>query len=266
MGGQHRANGNRQSADAKVRGARRVAGATTAVGAFLAFGLAPLTSAPAAHADGEFDWLTEMLEPATTSVSTNDLGEFSGPVVDSGGWLSPLSPLSPGDDLSGSAASTSDAGIFAELLTSFYTPMHDSIEAWIQSSTGQTVDAAINALVGSHMIGDGTAGTAADPNGGAAGWLFGDGGAGYDGGGGDGGAAGFFGNGGDGGTGAAGGVGGTGGAGGTFMGFGGDGGAGGVGATGAVGGTGGTGGDGIGWFLSAGGTGGVGGTGGIGAV
>lgn len=43
---------------------RRVLGAGSAAAAFLAFGMTPLVSAPAAQADGEFDWLLELFNPA----------------------------------------------------------------------------------------------------------------------------------------------------------------------------------------------------------
>ncbi|MBB5167976.1 hypothetical protein HNP02_007985 [Mycobacterium sp. AZCC_0083] len=100
------------------------------------------------------------------------------------------------------------------------------------------------------FIGNGAAGTALHPDGGNAGILFGNGGAGFSPttagtAGGNGGSAGFFGNGGSGGTGGPGGfsplgapiAGGTGGNGGRarFIGNGGNGGAGGAGATGAAG-------------------------------
>jgi endoglycosylceramidase len=132
---------------------------------------------------------------------------------------------------------------------SIYTPIHAVLEAWINSPVGHLVDGLINTVVGSYAIGDGAAGTAANPNGGAGGWLFGDGGHGWNStvagvAGGDGGAAGIFGNGGAGGTGGEGADGGNGGAGGSFMGIGGAGGNGGAGSIGINGGDGGAGGDG----------------------
>ena len=79
---------------------------------------------------------------------------------------------------------------------------------------------------GSYVIGNGVTGTAANPTGGAGGWLLGDGGAGWTStevgvAGGAGGAAGLLGNGGAGGAAGAGAAGGIGGAGGVFMGIGG---------------------------------------------
>ncbi|WP_155770594.1 PE family protein, partial [Mycobacterium asiaticum] len=133
------------------------------------------------------------------------------------------------------------------------------------------VNAPAQALLGRPLIGDGAHGTAANPNGGAGGLLYGNGGNGFsqtaDGAaGGVGGAAGLIGNGGLGGAGGAGAAGGAGGSGGWLYGNGGAGGAGGAavaagpGANGANGGAGGAGG--AAGLLGAGGVGGVGGTGG----
>ncbi|MBI2702919.1 MAG: PecA family PE domain-processing aspartic protease [Mycobacterium sp.] len=116
-------------------------------------------------------------------------------------------------------------------------------------------------LLGRPLIGDGAAGTAASPNGGAGGLLWGNGGAGYSpaaGPGGAGGSAGFIGNGGAGGTGGTGAAGGAGGNGGWLFGNGGWGGLGGANGAGA-GGDGGAGG--VAYLLGTGGNGGAGGTG-----
>ncbi|MBS9534603.1 cellulase family glycosylhydrolase [Mycobacterium sp. M1] len=112
-----------------------------------------------------------------------------------------------------------------------YTLLHDAEQQWITSDLGKQVDSIINLLApaGQQIIGNGTAGTEAHPDGGVGGWLFGDGGAGWDSttagvAGGAGGAAGLFGNGGNGGDGGAGAAGGDGGAGGSVFGVGGNGG------------------------------------------
>jgi hypothetical protein len=127
-----------------------------------------------------------------------------------------------------------------------YGPIHATGEAWINSPIGHALDPIINAPTdarfGRDLVGNGAAGTATAPNGGAGGFLFGDGGAGYTqtGGptvtGGNGGSAGLIGDGGSGGAGFAGGAGGVGGNGGLLMGNGGVGGAGGAGASGGNGG------------------------------
>ncbi|GFG66198.1 hypothetical protein MKUB_36880 [Mycobacterium kubicae] len=182
-----------------------------------------------------------------------------------------------------SAAAASYAGTEATIAAGFqswvYGPVHTAGQAWITSPLGQVLDPIINTptnvLFGRALIGNGAAGTAATPTGGAGGLLFGDGGAGYSptGGtaaGGNGGNAGLIGNGGPGGAGFGGGTGGMGGAGGWLMGNGGPGGPGGLGGAGGQALLFGDGGLGAGaaptgrggWLLGTGGTGtGTGGTG-----
>lgn len=147
-----------------------------------------------------------------------------------------------------------------------YTPVHDGIQNWIDSDLGRQVDGAINTVAGSYVIGNGADGTAANPDGGAGGWLLGDGGDGWSStaagvGGGNGGTAGFLGDGGRGGDGGAGSDGGTGGTGGFLMGLGGAGGDGGDGVAGGAGGAGGEGGSATGLAFGIGGAGGDGGSG-----
>jgi broad specificity phosphatase PhoE len=130
--------------------------------------------------------------------------------------------------------------------TFVYGPIHATGEAWISSPIGLALDPIINApteaLLGRGLVDNGAPGTAASPNGGAGGLLFGDGGAGYSPTtgtavtGGNGGSAGLIGNGGAGGAGFGGGAGGVGGNGGGLMGNGGVGGAGSAGANGGNGG------------------------------
>ncbi|BBX76064.1 hypothetical protein MSHI_39700 [Mycobacterium shinjukuense] len=153
--------------------------------------------------------------------------------------------------------------------TLVYGPVHTAGQAWMHSPLGEALDPIVNAptnmLFGRDLIGNGAAGTAASPHGGAGGLLFGDGGAGYSptGGtepvaGGHGGGAGLIGDGGVGGAGFAGGAGGMGGTGGWLMGNGGLGGAGGaVTGVGLVGGPGGAGGQAL--LFGNGGLGGAGG-------
>ncbi|WP_031743793.1 PE family protein, partial [Mycobacterium tuberculosis] len=119
------------------------------------------------------------------------------------------------------------------------------------------INAPTQALLGRPLIGNGADGTAANPNGGAGGLLYGNGGNGFSQTtagltGGTGGSAGLIGNGGNGGAGGAGANGGAGGNGGWLYGSGGNGGAGGAGPAGAIGAPGG-----------AGGAGGAGGTAGL---
>jgi len=147
-----------------------------------------------------------------------------------------------------------------------YTPLHALGQLWIMSAIGVEVDNLINRLAGFYVIGNGKVGTETHPDGGAGGWLIGDGGAGWnsttDGtAGGRGGAGGLLGNGGTGGTGGAGAAGGSGGAGGRLLGVGGTGGAGGSDTDGGVGGNGGAGGSARGLVFGVGGAGGAGGDG-----
>jgi hypothetical protein len=130
------------------------------------------------------------------------------------------------------------------------------------------INAPTEALLGRALLGDGTNGTVTNPNGGAGGLLYGNGGTGYSQtatstqAGGAGGAAGLIGTGGAGGTGGTSANGGAGGSGGWLFGDGGKGGAAGAGAQGGVGGSaglfgnGGPGGNATGNFGGAGGRGG----------
>jgi PE family protein/PE_PGRS family protein len=143
-----------------------------------------------------------------------------------------------------------------------------SLVQTVQQDVLAAINAPTNLVFGRPLIGDGANGTATNPNGGAGGFLFGNGGNGYSQAaspgvaGGTGGAAGLIGNGGLGGAGGAGAAGGAGGTGGYLYGNGGGGGNGGAalrdaGVTAFTGGTGGAGGAAGLW--GAGGTGGQGG-------
>ncbi|MGV0625726.1 cellulase family glycosylhydrolase [Mycolicibacter minnesotensis] len=168
----------------------------------------PLALAPSARADlFDTDWFTELVAPLST-------------VAD---------PI--GSDPGAAAAGAIDPDVFFDQY--LYTPLHGLVDHWINSDLGRQLDALINApvglLTGRALIGDGAAGTADSPDGGDGGWLFGDGGAGWNStesgvSGGSGGAAGLFGTGGAGGDGGAGAAGGDGGTGGWLFGRGGDGG------------------------------------------
>lgn len=218
-----------------------------------------MAASPPADAEGIDDVLDQMLAPFTdAATNTVDWDTLWNPAA----WEAFFDPARWDAALAGVAVpmpGAADASAWFDQL--IYTPLHTGIEGWI-NSTGPTpildgLNGFSNALGWGSMIADGTAGTETTPDGGAAGWLFGDGGAGWDntapgGVGGAGGAAGMFGNGGVGGHGAGGidgGHGGDGGAGGWLMGNGGHGGAAGDSGIGgastalpALGGTGGTGG------------------------
>lgn len=180
---------------------------------------------------------------------------------------SPIADLpTPGPGTAAAAAPRTPLNPVAVVDKAVYTPLHTVAESWIHSAAGQRVNGVINTIARSYVIGDGAPGTEDHPDGGAAGWLFGDGGAGWESTqagkpGGNGGSAGLFGNGGIGGAGGAGAAGGAGGAAGRLMGIGGAGGSGGASTGGGVGGTGGRGGDARALVFGIGGHGGAGGNG-----
>lgn len=164
------------------------------------------------------------------------------------------------------AASYADAeaAVADGFQTFLYGPVHAAGNAWIASPLGQALNPIINVptglLFGRAVIGHGVTGTAANPDGGAGGLLFGDGGTGYSPtagtvSGGSGGNAGLIGTGGLGGAGFGGATGGMGGAGGWLLGNGGNGGAGGAGGAGGQA-----------FFLGNGGAAGTGGVGGRGGL
>ncbi|HEX7323128.1 MAG TPA: hypothetical protein VF299_09405 [Mycobacterium sp.] len=269
---------------------------------FITFSLSPLHPMPVARADGEDDIIDQIISSLSAVDPTAGMG------LDS--WLANLDAASQGalnfDPSSWAAlpdaALPTESTDLAQLYEQFiYDPQYAFEQAWINGDTflgDLTVqwDNALNGFWGDLggqgiLIGNGADGTALDPNGGAGGLIFGDGGAGWNStvageAGGEGGAA-FNGNGGaggngfDGSDGGAGGDtaygiagaggnggtdGGTGGAGGNATGviFG-NGGAGGAGGPGSPGGAGGAGGNGA-FLFGDGGNGGAGGAGGGGGI
>lgn len=249
---------------------RRVAGLGTAVGAFLAFGVMPLAPAPVASAEG----FEAMFEQVLAPFMDTDTGGLDWDAVFSpAAWDAFAASANWDGLLAGSAAASFNLDsllypdVAALVQNWVYNPLYTGIDWLVSNPLMAPVVDVYNQISGALglglMIGDGAAGTAEHVAGGAGGWLFGDGGAGWDntevgGTGGTGGSAGFFGNGGAGGEGGEGGSGGVGGVGGWYMGVGGAGGAGGDGVNGGIGGAGG---DGRGWMLGIGGAGGAGGDG-----
>lgn len=249
---------------------RRVAGLGTAAGAFLAFGVLPLAPAPEAAAEG-FEAVFEQVLAPFMDTTTGGLDWDA--VFSPAAWDAFASATNWDGLLAGSAAASSSLesllypDVAALVQNWVYSPLYTGIDWLVGNPLMAPVIEVSNQISGvlglGLMIGDGADGTAEHAAGGAGGWLFGDGGAGWDnsevgGTGGAGGAAGFFGNGGAGGDGGEGGSGGVGGVGGWYMGVGGAGGAGGDGVNGGIGGAGG---DGRGWMLGIGGAGGDGGDG-----
>ncbi|WP_163705392.1 cellulase family glycosylhydrolase [Mycolicibacter senuensis] len=204
------------------------------VAAFLA------VTVPAAPAQADFDDMMDVLfDPFVTAA-----GAFDGETLfDATAWESFLSA----EHWDAALAALAEPGPAVGF--DLYAGLHGATQTWIDSDLGSQVNGVINTLFGSTVIGNGIDGTQDNPDGGDGGWLFGDGGAGWDSttdgvAGGAGGAAGIFGDGGDGGAGGAGAAGGDGGAGGWLWGNGGDGGDAGEGPTAAglpaLGGVGGT--------------------------
>uniref|UniRef100_UPI003B3A9529 PGRS repeat-containing protein n=1 Tax=Mycolicibacter arupensis TaxID=342002 RepID=UPI003B3A9529 len=197
-------------------------GVAAATGAFLTFGLAPLATAPAAQAD--FDDALDAVMAPFLDATTGGLDWNA--VLSPTAWDAFLAPShwdSALAEWSGAALAGAALDQNTWLLQYVYTPIHDVLEDGINSDIGRALTDLINGpsqlLTGRPLIGDGADGTAENAAGGDGGWLFGDGGNGWNntepgGMGGAGGNAGLFGKGGDGGAGADGGLGGNGGDGG----------------------------------------------------
>lgn len=159
MAAKHRTQGNRRSRNAKAR--RRAVGAGSAVGAFLAFGMTPLATAPPARADlFDFDWIGDLLGgmgDAAGAASGVDLGGLVDPGVfgDLSAWLDPSTwadqlqgvtelPVSAttmalplGAEPLAAGAGDPSFELFNQLI---YTPIHTDLENWIHSPFGEQID------------------------------------------------------------------------------------------------------------------------------
>src|ERR1700733_3801719 len=208
---------NQRSSKAKARRRRRAVGMGGSVGAFLALGLGPLSTAPAAHAD-PFDVILDPIINSIASALPNavdplaglDLASLSSPATDglssvdsalalpteplaaAGSSADPLAGLGLFDPLSALGSFTDPAAmlgssfdpsqVFNELI---FQPFETISQAWILSPIGEPVDNAINTVwqdvtgQSSILIGNGADGTFSDPTGGNGGLLFGDGGNGW---------------------------------------------------------------------------------------
>ena len=126
---------------------RPVVGFIASVGAFFAFGMTPLASAPSANADPLTDLIDVLIEPAIAASSGISPAEFLDPsVLDTAlselatpaGWdtvLTDLSSVSAFPD-AGAAATTSDpSNTFVQALE----------QDWMNSPLGQQVDGSLNA-------------------------------------------------------------------------------------------------------------------------
>jgi hypothetical protein len=81
MAGQRSSNKNRRSENTKGRRCRAVVGLIASAGAFLAFGMTPLASAPSANADPLTDLIDVLIEPAIAASSGISPAEFLDPSV-----------------------------------------------------------------------------------------------------------------------------------------------------------------------------------------
>jgi hypothetical protein len=129
---------------------RAVVGLIASVGAFLAFGMSPLATAPPAHAD----ILDSIIDPVINSLAGVDptLG------ADMTGWLANLDPAlaaaSSVDTSSLAGAATAESSSLGALSTDvgsatstanpFDAWLHGLEQDWINSSLGQQVDTALN--------------------------------------------------------------------------------------------------------------------------
>ena len=287
----------------KARARRRsgVLGIGATASACLAFGLAPLATAPAANAD-EFDLIVEPILNSLSSIDPalgNDLSavvESFDPAFAANAATAAGSAADSADATSAAISTASDPLPDPSSVTSawqnyvdndLYQPLHTAGENIINDPANAALLNAINQpfvdLFGRDLIGNGitgditntsTFGNAGDfGNLSDGGFLFGDGANGASGApsldsgaGGAGGDAGLIGNGGDGGAGIDGAAGGAGGTGGSLLGDGGAGGVGSAGIDGGSGGSGGVGGDTDASLFGIGGDGGDGGSGGVGGV
>ncbi|MGB3896047.1 MAG: PGRS repeat-containing protein, partial [Mycolicibacter sinensis] len=191
--------GREQRRNSGRRANNRLIGAGSTVAAFLAFGMAPLAAAPTAHADLDFDWLTDLFNPVSDSTVGWDSSAWDSSAWDISSWFSPADP--------GMADTTAAFDLTSMWNTLFYQPMYSAVDAWIENPANSWLVNMVNdwAPEGQIYLGDGADGTAEHADGYAGGIWFGSGGAGYAGEDGvdpgDGGAAGLFGNGGAGGAG-----------------------------------------------------------------
>lgn len=167
MGGRHDGVERRTANPTGARRRKRIAGAGSAVGAFLAFGMSPLAAAPPAHAD-ELDWVSDLLGQNLTDAFTT-LGDTASwqTIFDADSWSPLFAQLDSGWDAALVPMSAAASDPFSDLFnTLFYEPMHTSIENWINSPLGLQVNGAINSMFGVYLIGDGADGTPDNPNGG----------------------------------------------------------------------------------------------------
>ncbi|TXI50180.1 PGRS repeat-containing protein, partial [Mycolicibacter arupensis] len=150
------------------------------VGALAVFGLAPT-----AHADLE-DFMADLLDPAAWGAVFDPDASWTGP--DSASTLDLAALFSGGDlaalfdgaDLPGAAMGTDFADWFQ---SDIYLPLHAAMQDWIESPFGSQINGLINPLFAfggaCGLVCNGVDGTETNADGGNGGWIFGDGGDGW---------------------------------------------------------------------------------------
>src|ERR1700744_741733 len=191
MAGEHSKRNRRSKSSKALRRRGRVLGIGTSGGAALAFGLTPWASAPAAHAD-ELDAILDPIIASLSAVDPTLAADATSLLSTLDSMLSGTSTLDPSSILSGAdpAAAPSSTDLAQLYDQFFYEPAHTFDQQWIAGTSflgpgTVSYDNFINGLSqdfgGPLLIGNGADGTsAADPNGGAGGVIFGDGGTGWD--------------------------------------------------------------------------------------
>src|ERR1700722_13846461 len=135
MASQRKNKRNQRSRNAKAS-RRRAVGAGTTAGAFLAFGMAPIATAPAAHAD-VFDVI---IDPVINSIlgsitsldalvgidpsSALDLGSLALPAADAALASEPLAAAASSADALTAAAPAADPTLAAIFPSDFWAPVH----------------------------------------------------------------------------------------------------------------------------------------------
>ena len=111
MAGRHHHRGNQRSRNAQARRRRRVLGAGTTAGALFAFGMAPLATAPVAHAD-EFDVIIDpIINSILSSITSLDalVGIDPSSVLDLGSLVLPATDVALVSEPLAALGSSTDA-------------------------------------------------------------------------------------------------------------------------------------------------------------
>src|ERR1700692_2318460 len=120
MAGRNSSKRNQRSRNAKARRRRRVLGAGATAGAFLAFGMTPLATAPAAHADVLDAVIDPLINAIAGSVGVDalagidpssalDLGSLALPATDAALASEPLAALGSSTDALAGLGTSADS-------------------------------------------------------------------------------------------------------------------------------------------------------------